>query len=143
MDQDSLNEVTEKVKEYAELSKTIKLTQEKLKLLNKEKTRLYKEVAPKLKNSNITKCNLSFGTLKVTTSKRKIAPTKTNIKDKYVSFFNSRATEHDFISGNAEKKTDILHNYIYVENIEVKEVAGISMVYSKEFREQVKGLSLD
>ena len=79
-----LNEVTEKVKEYAELSKTIKVTQEKLKVLNKKKKELYKEVVPKLKNSNITKCNLPYGTLKVTKVKRKVAPTKTTIKDKYI-----------------------------------------------------------
>ena len=38
MDQsEDLNNITEKVKEYAEISKTIKLTQEKLKVLNKKK----------------------------------------------------------------------------------------------------------
>ena len=142
MDQEQLNDVTEKVKEYAELSKTIKLTQEKLKVLNNKKKELYKEVIPKLKTSNVTKCNLSFGTLKVTSSKRKIAPTKTNIKEKYVSFFNSRGTEHDFTSGNAEEKTEILHKYIYVDNIEVKEVPSITMTYNKEFKDQFKQLSI-
>jgi len=138
MDPDNLNDVTEKVKEYAELSKTIKLTQEKLKVLNNEKKKLYKEVVPALKTSNITKCNLSFGTLKVTNTKRKVAPTKTNIKDKYVSFFNTRATDHDFTSGTPNEKSEILHKYIYVDNIEVKEVPSLSMVYSKEFRDQFK-----
>ena len=60
-----LNDVTEKVKEFAEISKTIKITQEKLKVLNKKKKELYKEVIPKLKTNNVTKCNLQFGTLKV------------------------------------------------------------------------------
>ena len=142
MDPDNLNDVTEKVKEYAELSKMIKLTQEKLKLLNSEKNKLYKEVIPKLKTSNITKCNLSFGTLKVTNSKRKIAPTKSNIKDKYVSFFNTRAKEHDFTSANPDEKAEIIHKYIYVDNIEVKEVSTLSMTYSKEFKDQFKQLSI-
>ena len=54
-----LTDVTEKVKEFAELSKAIKITQEKLKILNKKKKELYKEVVPKLKTSNISKCNFS------------------------------------------------------------------------------------
>ena len=37
---------TEKIKEFAELSKTIKITQEKLKLLNNKKKQLCKEVIP-------------------------------------------------------------------------------------------------
>ena len=77
-----LNDVTEKVKEYAEISKTIKITQEKLKVLNKKKKELYKEVIPKLKTNNVTKCNLPFGTLKVIKSKIKINPTKTSMKEK-------------------------------------------------------------
>ena len=89
MDQsEDLNNITEKVKEYAEISKTIKLTQEKLKVLNKKKKELQKEVVPKLKTSNVTKCNLPYGTLNVTKTKRKILPTKTTIKDKYLIFFN-------------------------------------------------------
>ena len=35
--EEEINDVTEKVKEYAEISKTIKIIQEKLKLLNKKK----------------------------------------------------------------------------------------------------------
>jgi superoxide dismutase len=62
---DEINDVSEKVKEYAEISKTIKVTQEKLKILNKKKNELGKDVLPKLKTNNVTKCNLSFGTLKV------------------------------------------------------------------------------
>ena len=38
---DNINDITEKVKEYAEISKTIKLTQEKLKVLNKKKRELH------------------------------------------------------------------------------------------------------
>ena len=45
--------VTDKVKEYAELSKTIRVTQEKIKILNTKKKELYKELIPKLKS---TKC---------------------------------------------------------------------------------------
>jgi len=138
----ALTEVTEKVKEYAEISKTIKITQEKLKVLNKKKKELYKDVIPKLKSSNITKCNLSYGTLKVTQVKRKIAPTKTNIKDKYISFFNTRALDIDFINGTPEQKATILHSYIYIENIEFKEEPSISMTYSKEFRDQFKDLKI-
>jgi len=145
MDEDevgNISDVTERVKEYAELSKTIKITQEKLKLLNKKKKELYKEVVPRLKNSNVTKCNLSFGTLKVTNVKRKILPTKTNIKDKYISFFNSRALDDDFINGSTAEKVNILYNYIYVENLEIKEQQSISMTYNKQFRDQFKDLKL-
>jgi hypothetical protein len=35
--EEQISELTEKVKEYAEISKTIKITQEKLKILNKKK----------------------------------------------------------------------------------------------------------
>ena len=55
----------------------------------KKKKELYKEVIPKLKTNNVTKCNLPFGTLKVIKSKRKINPTKTSMKEKYISFYNS------------------------------------------------------
>jgi hypothetical protein len=142
MDQTQITDVTEKVKEYAELSKTIKITQEKLKILNKKKTELYKEVVPKLKNTNVTKCNLPYGTLKVTKTKRKIMPTKATIKDKYIAFFNSRALDEDFVKANAEEKTNILYNYIYIENIEFKEEHGITMTYTKEFRDQFKQITL-
>jgi hypothetical protein len=142
MDQTQITDVTEKVKEYAELSKTIKITQEKLKILNKKKTELYKEVVPKLKNTNVTKCNLPYGTLKVTKTKRKIMPTKATIKDKYIAFFNSRALDEDFMKANAEEKSNILYNYIYIENIEFKEEHGITMTYTKEFRDQFKQITL-
>jgi hypothetical protein len=142
MEQPDISEVTDKVKEYAELSKTIKITQEKLKVLNKKKKELYKDVVPKLKNSNITKCNLPYGTLKVAKTKRKILPTKTNVKDKYIAFFNSRALDEDFMRANAEEKSNILYKYIYIDNIEFKEEHSLSMTYSKEFRDQFKQLSL-
>jgi len=142
MDDTDISEVTEKVKEYAELSKTIKITQEKLKVLNKKKKELYKDVVPKLKSSNITKCNLPYGTLKVTKTKRKILPNKGNIKDKYIAFFNSKFHDEDFQKANAEEKTNILYNYIYIENIEYKEEHAISMTYSKDFKDQFKQLSL-
>jgi hypothetical protein len=103
MDQQKIDEVTEKVKEYAELSKTIKLTQEKLKVLNKKKKELYKEVVPKLKTTNITKCNLPFGTLKVVKTKRKIMPSKVTMREKYISFFNT-LFDQDFIEMSAEEK---------------------------------------
>ena len=137
-----LNDVTEKVKEYAEISKTIKITQEKLKVLNKKKKELYKEVIPKLKTNNVTKCNLPFGTLKVIKSKRKINPTKTYMKDKYISFYNMRAKEQDFITGTAEEKAEIQFKFIYIDNIEFKEEQSISLIYSKEFKEQFKQLTL-
>jgi hypothetical protein len=137
MDEQNLNEVTEKVKEYAEISKTIKITQQKLKILNKKKKELYKEVVPKLKTTNITKCNLPYGTLKVVKTKRKIMPSKLTMKDKYISFFNT-TFDQDFINFSPEEKANILYNYIYVDNIEFKEESNITMTYSKEFREQFK-----
>jgi len=137
-----INDVTEKVKEYAELSKTIKITQEKLKVLNKKKKELYKEVVPKLKSSNVTKCNLPFGTLKVIKTKRKITPNKVSMKDKYISFFNTRSAHQDFVLGTAEQKSLILFNYIYIENIEFKEEQSISMTYNKEFKDQFKQMHM-
>jgi len=137
MDQQKIDEVTEKVKEYAELSKTIKLTQEKLKVLNKKKKELYKEVVPKLKTTNITKCNLPFGTLKVVKTKRKIMPSKLTMREKYISFFNTSFDQH-FIEMSADEKSQMLYNYIYVDNIEFKEENNITMTYSKDFREQFK-----
>ena len=137
-----INDVTEKVKEYAEISKTIKITQEKLKLLNKKKNELYKVVVPKLKLNNVTKCNLPFGTLKVIKSKRKIIPNKVSMKERYIAFYNTRALDQDFVRGTPEEKSNILFNYIYVDNVEIKEESKISMTYSKEFRDQFKELSL-
>ena len=142
MSEADFNEVTEKVKEYAELSKTIKITQEKLKILNKKKKELYKDVVPTLKTNNVTKCNLSFGTLKVIKTKRKITPNKVSMKDKYVSFFNTRATEKEFIQGTPETKSDVLYKYIYIDNIEFKEESSLSMTYNKEFKDQFKQLSI-
>lgn len=137
-----INEVSEKVKEYAELSKTIKITQEKLKVLNKKKKQLYKDVLPKLKTNNITKCNLPFGTLKMTKSKRKIVPNKASMKDKYISFFNTTGNEREFLDSTPEKKAEILYTYIYINNLEFKEEHTITMSYSKEFNEQFKQLSI-
>jgi len=139
---EDLDDVSEKVKEYAEISKTIKTTQEKLKILNKKKKELYKIVLPKLKTNNISKCNLPFGTLKVTKTKRKVTPNKVSMKDRYISFFNTRATDQDYLQGTPEEKAGILFNYIYVDNIEVKEESVISMTYSKEFRDQFKNLNM-
>jgi len=136
--QEQINETSDKVKEYAEITKTIKVTQEKLKVLNKRKLQLHKEVIPRLKVSNISKCNLSFGTLKLTTTKRKVAPTKTTIQSKYEHFFETRAKEYDFTHGSAEEKAKILYNYIYIENAEIKESNSLSMVYNKEFKEELK-----
>jgi hypothetical protein len=137
-----INDITEKVKEYAELSKTIKITQEKLKVLNNKKKVLYKEVVPKLKTSNVTKCNLPFGTLKVIKTKRKVVPNKTSMKDKYIAFFNTLALSQEFISKNPEEKAEVLFKFIYVDSVEFKEEHSISMTYSKEFKEQFKQLSL-
>ena len=140
--EEEINDVTEKVKEYAEVSKTIKITQEKLKILNKKKKELYKVVVPKLKTSNVTKCNLPFGTLKVVKSKRKITPNKVSMKDRYISFFNTRALEREFIEATPEEKSVILFNYIYVDNVEFKEESTLSMTYSKEFRDQFKEMNI-
>ena len=140
--EEEINDVTEKVKEYAEISKIIKITQEKLKLLNKKKKELYKVVVPKLRTNNVTKCNLPYGTLKVVKSKRKVTPNKVSMKDKQISFFNTKALEPEYMNGTAEEKAQILFNYIYVDNIEYKEESTISMTYSKEFREQFKQLNV-
>ena len=136
--QPEINDITEKVKEYAELSKTIKVIQEKLKLLNKKKKELYKEVLPKLKTSNVSKCNLAFGTLKVIKTKRKVTPNKTSMKDKYISFFNTKALEQEYLTGTAEQKAEILFKYIYTDCIEYREDQSISMTYNKEFKDQFK-----
>jgi hypothetical protein len=133
-----INDVTEKVKEYAELSRTIKIAQEKLKVLNLKKKELYKEVLPKLKTNNVTKCNLAFGTLKLITSKRKIMPNRTTMKDKYAAFFNSVGTEYEFLHAGAQQKSELLYKYIYIDNIEFKQENSISMTYNKEFKEQLK-----
>jgi len=142
MEGEDINSVTEKVKEYAEISKTIKITQEKLKVLNKKKQILYKEVVPKLKNSNVTRCNLPFGTLKVIKTKRKVVPNKVSMKDKYIAFFNTRALESGFSSLTPEEKAESLFKYVYVDNIEFKEEQVISMTYSKDFKDQFKQLNL-
>jgi hypothetical protein len=138
---EELNDISEKVKEYAEISKTIKVTQEKLKVLNKKKNILYKEVVPRLKSNNVTKCNLPFGTLRVVSSKRKVVPNKATMKEKYVSFFNTIAKEHEYSLATPEQKADMLFKYVYVDSAEIKESQNISMTYSKEFREQFKQLS--
>jgi hypothetical protein len=137
-----INDITEKVKEYAEISKTIKITQEKLKLLNKKKKELHKVVVPKLKTNNVTKCNLSFGTLKVVNTKRKVTPNKVSMRDKYISFFNTRALDNDYIDGTPEQKSTILFNYIYVDNIEYRQESNLSMTYSKEIKDQIKQLTI-
>ena len=142
MAEEEINEVTEKVKEYAEISKTIKITQEKLKVLNKKKKELYKIVIPKLKSNNVTKCNLPFGTLKVIKTKRKVTPNKVSMKDRYISFYNTRALDEDFVRGTPEEKSEILFKFIYIDNIEIKEESSISMTYSKEFRDQFKELKM-
>ena len=141
-DDEELDDVSERVKEYAEISKTIKTTQEKLKILNKKKKELYKIVLPKLKTNNISKCNLPFGTLKLTKTKRKVTPNKVSMKDRYIGFFNTRATEQDYLQATPEEKATMLFNYIYVDNIEIKEESVISMTYSKEFRDQFKSLNV-
>jgi len=137
-----INDITEKVKEYAEISKTIKITQEKLKVLNKKKKVLYKEVVPKLKSSNVTKCNLPYGTLKVIKTKRKVVPNKTSMKDKYVSFFNTVGLTQEFLSQTPEEKAESLYKFVYIDNIEYREEQSISMTYSKEFKDQFKQLSI-
>jgi hypothetical protein len=136
-----ISAVTNKVKEYAELSKTIKVTQEKIKVLNTRKKELYKELLPKLKSTNIQKCNLSFGTLKITETNRKIVPNRSNIKEKYIDFFNSRCLEQDYVTGSPEQKANILFNFIYIDSVEYKKENSISMLYSKEFKDQLKELN--
>jgi ABC-type oligopeptide transport system ATPase subunit len=137
-----INDITEKVKEYAEISKTIKITQEKLKVLNKKKKVLYKEVVPKLKSSNVTKCNLPYGTLKVIKTKRKVVPNKTSMKDKYIAFFNTVGLTQEFLSQTPEEKAESLYKFVYIDNIEYREEQSISMTYSKEFKDQFKQLSI-
>ena len=95
----------------------------------------------KLKTTNITKCNLPFGTLKVVKTKRKIMPSKVTMKDKYISFFNSSFDEH-FVGLSAEEKADMMYRYIYIDNIEYKEESNITMTYSKDFKDSFKQLTL-
>jgi hypothetical protein len=135
-----IDDITEKVKEYAEISKTIKLTQEKLKVLNKKKKELQKEVVPKLKQNNVTKCNLSYGTLNLNKTKRKIVPTKVTLKTKYNYFFNTY-NNNDFFKMSPQDKAELLYKFIYIDNIEYREEHVISMTYSKEFKEQCKELT--
>jgi hypothetical protein len=135
-----IDDITEKVKEYAEISKTIKLTQEKLKVLNKKKKELQKEVVPKLKQINVTKCNLSYGTLNLNKTKRKIVPTKVTLKTKYNYFFNTY-NNNDFFKMSPQDKAELLYKFIYIDNIEYREEHVISMTYSKEFKEQCKELT--
>ncbi len=134
-------ELKDKIKEYAELSKTIKITQEKMKILNKHKKELQNELLPRLVNNKIEKCNLSFGTLKITETNRKIAPTKATLKDRYIDFFNSRCMEQDYITGTAQQKAEILFKFIYTDSVEYKKENNISMVYSKDFKDQLKELN--
>jgi hypothetical protein len=135
---DPIEDATEKVKEFADLSKTIKITQEKLKILNKKKKQLFKEVIPKLKIVNITKCNLPYGTLKVVKVKRKVVPNRASMKDKYISFFNTTGIEQSYLQASPEEKADLLFKYIYIDNAEFKEEQTISMTYNKEFKDQFK-----
>jgi hypothetical protein len=137
-----INDIKDKVKEYAELSKSIKVTQQKVKLLNTRKKELYQELIPKLKNTNIQKCNLNFGTLKVVESKRKVVPNRTNIKEHYINFFNSRVLEQDYVTGSPEQKATILFDFIYKDSVEYKNEKSINILYSKEFKDQLKELSL-
>lgn len=137
-----MNDISEKVKEYADLSKTIRVTQEKLKLLNKKKKVLYKEVMPKLKTNNVTKCNLPYGTLKMVKTKRKVLPNKTTMKEKYALFFNTRVNDDEFLHASPEQRSEMLYNYIYIDNIEFKEEHSISMTYSKEFLGKFKEMEL-
>jgi len=135
-----IDDITEKVKEYAEISKTIKLTQEKLKVLNKKKKELHKEVVPRLKQNNVTKCNLSYGTLNLNKTKRKIVPTKVTLKTKYNYFFNTY-NNNEFFKMPPQDKAELLYKFIYVDNIEYREEHVISMTYSKEFKDQCKELT--
>jgi hypothetical protein len=137
-----INDVSEKVKEYADLSKTIRVTQEKLKLLNKKKKLLYKEVMPKLKTNNVTKCNLPYGTLKMVKTKRKVMPNKATMKEKYALFFNTRANDEEYARATPEEKSEMLYSYIYIDNIEFKEEQTISMTYSKEFLGKFKEMAI-
>ncbi len=140
-DINDINDINDKVKEYGEISKTIKITQTKLKVLNKRKKQLQTEVAPKLKEYNVQKCNLAFGTLKVIERKHKIAPTKKTMKEKYEYFFNERALEDDFQNGTPEQQAEILYNFIYVDSIEYSNSCSISMNYNKEFKAQLNSIT--
>ena len=75
-------------------------------------------------------------------TKRKIVPNKASMKEKYVLFFNTTGSNTEYTSGNPEQKSEILYKYIYIDNLEFKEDTTISMTYSKDFREQFKGLSI-
>ena len=78
--------------------------------------------------------------MKVVNTKRKIAPTKLSIKDKFTLFFSKRSSEHDFVTGNPETKSEILYKYIYIDNIEYKQESNLSMTFNKEFKNQLKNI---
>ena len=137
LSQEQINETSEKVKEYAEISKVIKITQEKLKVLNKRKLQLHKEVIPRLKVSNISRCNLAFGTLKLQTTQRKVAPTKMTIQNKYEHFFQTMGKEHEFLSASPEEKAKILYKFVYIDNAETKEAHSLTMLYNKDFKQEL------
>ena len=53
-----------------------------------------------------------------------------------------RANEQDFITGTPEERAEIQFKFIYIDNIEFKEEQSISLIYSKEFKEQFKNLNI-
>jgi hypothetical protein len=128
----------EKIKEYAELCKTIRTAQEKLKILNKHKNDLYKEVFQLIKQSKVQKCNLSFGTLNYRKTTRKVMPSKKTMEGRFEIFFNTLASESEFACASPAEQAKILFKYIYVDSVETKKSDSVSITFSKEFRDQFK-----
>ena len=64
------------------------------------------------------------------------------MKDKYISFFNTRALEQDYLTGSPEQKAEMLFKYIYTDCVEYREDQSISMTYNKDFKEQMKQFNL-
>ena len=73
-------------------------------------------------------------------STRKVVPTKTTIKEKYVIFFNTVANDQNFVVAKPEEKANIMHKFIYIDCAESRENVVISMCYNKEFKENIKNL---
>ena len=142
-DEENFEDVKEKIKELGDVNKQLKVTAMKTKLLNKRKKELNKFILPCLRKKEISKCNLPSGTLQVKATKRKVPPKKASLKEKFESFFMSRALDRDFIEAGGKEKAMIMYNYIYVENVEYVEGHNLTFSLDKVIKKQLESLTLD
>ena len=143
IDGENFEEVKEKIKELGDVNKQLKITAVKTKLLNKRKKELNKFILPCLRKKEIAKCNLPSGTLQIKATKRKVAPKKDTLNDKFESFFMERALEKDFVGGSAKEKARIMYNWIYVEQVEYVEGHNLTFSLDKQIKKQLDSLTLD